>query len=106
MSNQNTKKAFRSAITSIVLIVVFIILKSLANAETIGINFYSIVSGILILCFSPTQHHPKSLPNSLGCSPKVRKEEFKNFFASVVNLPKPALIKVESVFFNDPFISN
>ncbi len=49
MSNQNTKKAFRSAITSIVLIVVFIILKSLANAETIGINFYSIVSGILIL---------------------------------------------------------
>ncbi|WP_033958316.1 hypothetical protein [Psychroserpens jangbogonensis] len=49
MSNQNTKKALRAAITSIVLIVLFIILKSLANSEVIGINFYSIVSGILIL---------------------------------------------------------
>ena len=49
MSNQNTKKALRAAITSIVLIALFIILKSLANSEVIGINFYSIVSGILIL---------------------------------------------------------
>lgn len=49
MSNQNTKKALRAAITSIVLILLFIILKSLANSEVIGINFYSIISGILIL---------------------------------------------------------
>ena len=49
MTHPNTKKAFRSAITSIVLIVCFVILKSLANSEIVGINFYSIVSGILIL---------------------------------------------------------
>ena len=49
MSNQNTKKALKSAITSIVLIVIFIILKSLANSEVIGINVYSIISGIAIL---------------------------------------------------------
>jgi hypothetical protein len=49
MSNQNTKKAFKSAITSIALIVLFIILKSLANSEIVKINFYSIASGILIL---------------------------------------------------------
>lgn len=45
----NSKKAFRSALTSVVLILCFIILKALANSEIVGINFYSIVSGILIL---------------------------------------------------------
>ena len=49
MTNQNTKKALKSAILSVVLILLFIILKSLANSEIIGINFYSVVSGILIL---------------------------------------------------------
>ncbi|WCO03242.1 hypothetical protein [Psychroserpens ponticola] len=48
-NNQNTKKAIKSAITSIALILLFIILKSLANSEVIGINFFSIASGILIL---------------------------------------------------------
>jgi hypothetical protein len=49
MNNLSTTKAFRSAITSIVLIVLFVILKSLANSQVIGINLYSIISGILIL---------------------------------------------------------
>lgn len=49
MSNHNTKKALKSAITSIVLILLFIILKSLANSEIVGISLYSITSGILIL---------------------------------------------------------
>ncbi|MBR9847262.1 MAG: hypothetical protein GYB35_14700 [Algicola sp.] len=45
----NTKKAFWSAIITIVLILSVIILKSLTNSELIGFNFYSVVSGILIL---------------------------------------------------------
>ncbi|WP_431134272.1 hypothetical protein [Psychroserpens mesophilus] len=49
MSNHNTIKALKSAITTIVLIAMFIILKSLANSEIIGINFYSITSGIIVL---------------------------------------------------------
>ncbi len=49
MNNKNTRKALLSAIVSLVLIVLFIILKSMANAEVIGISFYSIISGILIL---------------------------------------------------------
>jgi len=49
MNTINTRKALRSAIISIVLIVLFIILKSLANSEAIGISFYSIASGIIIL---------------------------------------------------------
>lgn len=49
MNTQNTKKALKSAITSIVLILLFVILKSLANSEVVGINFYSISSGIIIL---------------------------------------------------------
>lgn len=49
MSTQNTKKALKSAITSIVLIVLFIIIQSLANSQVIEINLYSILSGVLIL---------------------------------------------------------
>lgn len=49
MNNKNTKKALKSAIFCIVLIVLFIILKSLANSELIGISTYSITSGVLIL---------------------------------------------------------
>ena len=49
MNNKNTKKALKSAIISIVLILLFIILKSLANSEVIEINVYSVVSGILII---------------------------------------------------------
>ncbi len=45
----NTRKAIRSALTTVVLIVCFIILKTLTNLEVIGINVYSVVSGILIL---------------------------------------------------------
>jgi len=49
MNTMNTKKAIKSAITSIVLILVFIILKSLTNSEIIGVNLYSVASGVLIL---------------------------------------------------------
>lgn len=49
MNNKFTQKALKSAITSLILIVLFIILKSLANSEAIQISFYSIASGILIL---------------------------------------------------------
>lgn len=49
MNYNNTKKALKAALTSIVLIIVFIVLKALANAEYIGISLYSIVSGIIIL---------------------------------------------------------
>ena len=49
MNNKNTKRALKSAITSMVMIVLFIILKALANSEVIGINFYSILSVILIV---------------------------------------------------------
>lgn len=45
----NTKKAIKSAIITLVLIVCFIALKSLTNIELIGINAYSVVSGIFIL---------------------------------------------------------
>lgn len=49
MSTKNTKKALKSATVTIVLIVLFVILKSLANSQVIGINSYSILSGVLIL---------------------------------------------------------
>lgn len=49
MSHQNTKKALKSALTSIVLIVLFIIIKSLTNSQVVGVNFYSVASGIIIL---------------------------------------------------------
>lgn len=49
MNNPNTKKALKSAITSIILILLFVILKSLANSEVVGINFYAVASSIIIL---------------------------------------------------------
>lgn len=49
MNHKFTIKALKSAITSLALIVIFIILKSLANSEYIGILAYSIISGIIIL---------------------------------------------------------
>ncbi len=72
MNNTFTKKAFGSAIISLILIALFVILKSLANSEIIGISFYSIISGILILLVFfltivgfifalKTKHEPKTL---------------------------------------------
>jgi ABC-type transport system involved in cytochrome c biogenesis permease subunit len=49
MTHPNTKKALRSALLTIVLILCFIILKSLTNSEIVGVKVFSVVSGILIL---------------------------------------------------------
>ncbi|RKE95399.1 hypothetical protein [Ichthyenterobacterium magnum] len=44
-----SNKGFKYAILCLALILMFIILQSLANSEVIGLNLYSVISGVCIL---------------------------------------------------------